>query len=73
MDWPHGGSFGQKEVYSEFGELREEEVEELRSERTIKSGLKVSLMLCRVIEVLGDPNDVFIFLTTMNYCCYTFC
>lgn len=41
MDWSNGGSFGQNELYGELGELREEEVEELRSERTIKSGLKV--------------------------------
>ena len=46
MDWPYGGSFGQNELYGEFGGLREEEVEELRSERTIKSGLKVRFMLC---------------------------
>ncbi|CAB3989854.1 Hypothetical predicted protein [Paramuricea clavata] len=42
MDWPYCGfgSFGQNELYGDFGGLREEEVEELRSERTIKSGLK---------------------------------
>jgi hypothetical protein len=48
MDWPYcgSGSFGQNELYGDFGGLREEEVEELRSERTIKSGLKVRVMLC---------------------------
>mgnify|MGYP002804093799 CR=1 FL=1 len=40
MDWPYGGSFSQNELYGEFAGLREEDVEELRSERTIKSGLK---------------------------------
>jgi hypothetical protein len=46
MDWPYGGSFGQNELYGEFAGLREEEVEELRSERTIKSGLKVRFIYC---------------------------
>lgn len=41
MDWPYGGSLGSNDLYGELGGLREEEVEELRSERTIKSGLKV--------------------------------
>ncbi|XP_046859123.1 serine/threonine-protein phosphatase 4 regulatory subunit 4-like isoform X2 [Xenia sp. Carnegie-2017] len=42
MDWLNRGlaSFEQNEMYGDFGELKEEEVEELRSERTIKSGLK---------------------------------
>lgn len=40
MDWPYGGSLGTNDLYGELGGLREEEVEELRSERTIKSGLK---------------------------------
>ena len=58
MDWPYGGSFGPNDLPGEFGELREEEVEELRSERTIKSALKVSLFVCCLIVHFGKPQTV---------------
>ena len=67
MDWTYGcsSSFGQNELYNDFGELREEEVEELRSERTIKSGLKVRFK-STFLFYFTFPNNVLIFRNNNN-------
>lgn len=61
MDWLNRGlaSFEQNEMYGDFGELKEEEVEELRSERTIKSGLKV----CILFNKLFSQSNVVVSMT----------